>query len=66
MRKFNDGAFGSGFVPGKVKEDAVSATQAFGHRWSGMPAKTPVNRVGERPPDENTSEATGTSTWTSV
>ena len=31
-------AFGSGFVPGKVEADKNSVTQAYGRRWSGMPA----------------------------
>lgn len=31
-------AFGSDFIPGKVKVDNTAATQAYGRRWSGMPA----------------------------
>lgn len=31
-------AFGSGFVPGKVETDKNAVTQAYGWRWSGMPA----------------------------
>ena len=35
-------AFGPGFIPGKVKSVRDSISHALGRRWSGLPAKIPV------------------------
>jgi len=36
------GAFGPGFIPGKVKSVRDSISHALGRRWSGRPAKIPA------------------------
>lgn len=36
------GAFGPGFIPGKVAAARDTISHALGRRWSGRPAKTPA------------------------